>query len=626
MRRLMIVIVVLAAFALGLLVRGGGESTSPAIGTDVHESEPTTWTCSMHPQIQLPEAGQCPICLMDLIPLETNTEEDLGPRTIVLTESAAALADIQTTPVRRADADGDIKVDVRMVGKIAYDETTYKTITAWIPGRIDTLLVDYTGMTVQAGQGLASLYSPELYAAQVELLDAVKAVEALSSSPDPAMQKSARATVTSARSRLGLWGLGDDQIRTIEQSGIATHHTRIPSPLGGVVVHKNAVEGQYVREGTKLFTIADLNRVWVSLDVYESDIALLSVGVPVDFTIAALPGRTFTGEVTFIDPVLNEKSRTVGVRIEVDNRDGMLKPGMFVHATAKVGIPPLEGQSGDGQDALVIPASAPMITGSRAVVYVKIPGREKPSFEGREIVLGIRAGDYYVVLSGLAEGEDVVVHGNFKLDSALQIQAKPSMMSPDGGVAPPGHNHGGMQGTEGMDESTSMPAKEPTPLADVPEAFRSQLKPLLDGYLAAQTAFAADDDVAARREIHNTMTALDAVDMGLAGPVHGSWMDDAAVLSAALKTMAAAKDITSRREGIQNLTDLIWGALIRYGYQDERTVRQFHCPMANDGVGGDWIQLDPVTSNPYYGAMMRKCGSETGVLASDSETDQEASR
>jgi len=615
MRRLIIVILVLAAFGLGFLVRGGGPAT-PVAGTDMHETEPTVWTCSMHPQVQLPSAGACPICFMDLIPLENDTEEDLGPRAVVLTESAAALADIQTAPVRALSTDTDLSVKVRMIGKVVYDETTYRTITAWIPGRIDTLLVDSTGMSVKEGQGLASMYSPDLYAAQVELLDAVDAAVAMADSPDPSMARSAQATVEAARSRMRLWGLSAEQVLEIERSRVANHHSRIPSPLGGVVVHKNVVAGQYVQEGSKLFTIADLRHVWVTLDAYESDIAWLSVGIPVRFTVVALPGRSFSGDVVFIDPVLNERTRTVGVRIEVDNAAGELKPGMLVHATADADMSEFISRNSGTGVPLVIPVSSALVTGERAVVYVKILGRDKPTFEGREIVLGPRAGDFYVVKSGLTEGEIVVTHGNFKLDSALQIQAKPSMMSPDGGVAPPGHHHG-----DGMPDMV-----DPTPRTDVPEAFRSQLRPLLDGYLVLQAAFSADDDAGARVGVDGALAAIHAVDMKTAGPAHEAWMADSAALTGVLKTMATAKDIADRRGALQKLTDLVWNVMIRYGYADERTVRQFHCPMAYDGKGGDWIQLDPVTANPYFGSMMLKCGNETGVLSRIVAADSEGSQ
>ena len=433
LRRVLFAVAIIAAFAFGLLLRGGGETPS---GNEAHTEQDhaaaTTWTCSMHPQIKLPKAGQCPICFMDLIPLDNGDgDDDLGPATLVLSEAAAALAEIQTAVVERRQA----AARVRLIGKVDFDETRSKSIAAWVPGRIDTLFVDFTGTEVKRGDRLVSLYSPELYAAQTELLNAIQANRELQASGDPVMRKTAAETVTAARERLRLWGLDPSRIKQIEKSGQARRHMDITSPLGGVVIHKNAVEGMYVKTGTPIYTVADLSRVWVTLDAYESDLVWLKKGQNIDFTVEAVPGRRFHGTIDFIDPVLNKKTRTTMVRLNVDNGQRLLKPGMFVNATVAA-VVDLAGEShqGDGAQStpLVIPASAPLITGKRAVVYVRVPGSAKPAFEGREVVLGPRAGDFYIVLSGLAEGELVVTKGNFKIDSALQIQAKPSMMNPTG--------------------------------------------------------------------------------------------------------------------------------------------------------------------------------------------------
>ena len=450
MRRLIPVIAVLAAFGLGLLLRGGdgGPGTAgPAAGAP---AEAVIWTCSMHPQIRLPKPGKCPICFMDLIPVETGYRtDDLGPRTLQLSPAAVALAEIQTTMVERRA----VEANLRLIGKIGYDETRYRTIAAWFPGRIDTLFVDFTGTRVAEGQALASVYSPELFAAQGELLSAVSAADRLQQSPDPAMRSTAAATVVSARERLRLWGLTDAQIAGVESRGAPLRHQHIFSPLGGVVVHKNAAEGMYVSTGSPLFTVADLSTVWLEVAAYESDLPWLRTGQTITFGVPAVPGRSFQGKVVFIDPVLDGKTRTARVRADVDNADGALKPGMFV--TASLAAPlgrPKAGPMADQDLPLVIPASAPLLTGKRAVVYVQVPDQDRPTFEGREVVLGPRAGDAYIVVSGLAEGEMVVTKGNFKIDSALQIQAKPSMMSPGGSPQlPPGSRNvrsaGFLQGT-----------------------------------------------------------------------------------------------------------------------------------------------------------------------------------
>jgi Cu(I)/Ag(I) efflux system membrane fusion protein len=259
-------------------------------------------------------------------------------------------------------------------------------------------------------------------------------------------------------------------------------HVTLYSPVGGIVIQKNAQEGSYVKTGDRIYTVADLSRVWVQIEAYESDLPWLRYGQKVSFTTEAWPGETFEGTIAFIDPVLNASTRTVSVRVNVDNPELKMKPGMFVSAVAhplisedgKVANPSLAGKwicpmhpevVKDAPGAcdicgmklvtaeelgyvtqtptnapLVIPSTAPLITGTRAVVYVEVPGRETPTYEGREIILGPKAGDYYIVHNGLKEGERVVTQGAFKLDAELQIRAKPSMMSPEDGSVPMDHS------------------------------------------------------------------------------------------------------------------------------------------------------------------------------------------
>lgn len=471
----LLVVVGLAAFGAGYFLSPG----RPAAPAQPQQTQPqqTWWTCSMHPQIRQPRPGKCPICFMDLIPVET-TEGQVGPRQIVFSEDALKLMEIQTTPVERKF----VEAEIRMVGKVEYDESRVKEITAWVPGRIDRLYVDFTGILVRKGDHMVYLYSPQLLSAQAELLQAVKAVQETSGATE-LIQRSSIATLEAAREKLRLLGLQKEQIETIEKTGQITDHLTIYAPIGGIVIAKHANAGDYVETGTKIYTIADLSEVWVKLDAYESDMMWVRYGQQVEFTAEAYPGQAFTGKITFIDPVLDGRTRTVKLRVNADNSDGRLKPEMFVRALVRVALaaggkvmePALAGkwicsmhpeiiaeQPGrcdicgmdlvttqslgyvtadtTAEPPLVIPATAPLITGERAVVYVQVPGQEKPTYEGRQVTLGPRAGDYYIVNDGLAEGEKVVTKGNFKIDSALQIQAKPSMMNPAGLEAQPLHH------------------------------------------------------------------------------------------------------------------------------------------------------------------------------------------
>jgi Cu(I)/Ag(I) efflux system membrane fusion protein len=419
---------------------------------------------------------------MDLVTVETNPEQEERGPVIALSDKARRLARIRTVPVERRA----VTVDVRMAGKIDYDETRIGDITSYVPGRLERLYVDYTGLPVNQGDHMVDIYSPELLAAQEELLQAIQARLALEHSELPIMRDTAEQTVNSAREKLRLWGLLPRQIEEIERQGTADERITLYSPMTGVVIEKHANQGMYVDTGSRIYTIADLAHLWARLEAYESDMEWIHLGQEVEFTAEAYPGTVFSGRVSFIDPIVDPRTRTVRLRVNLSNADLRLKPGMLVRAVAKgqyagagrVFDPYLAGkwicpmhpevvENGAGaceicgmplvpsaelgfvarpasdEAPLVIPDTAPLITGKRAVVYVEDSAAEKPTYEGREVVLGPKAGSVYIVKQGLAEGERVVIEGNFKIDSALQIQAKPSMMSPSGSTrqVPPEHRH-----------------------------------------------------------------------------------------------------------------------------------------------------------------------------------------
>jgi len=376
---------------------------------------------------------------MDLIPLEDDdVAEEVGERVLSVSEAGRGLMEIDTTPVMRMDAG----VDLELVGKVKYDEGRVARISAWVPGRIDRLYVDYVGYEVEAGEPMVELYGPALLGAQQELIQSSGAHRDAVAAGKPHLVESTLVVLEAVRERLRLWGLSDVQIADMESRTVPEARVTIESPASGTVVEKSVSEGTYVSIGQMLYTVADLSVVWAELSAYESDLPWLSEGQDVELETTAFPGRTFTGTLSFVEPVVDPATRTVTVRVEIPNDDRALKPDMFVRATVR------SGHSGhDAVAPLVIPATAPLLTGERAVVYVELQGAEVPTFEGREVILGPRAGDYYVVVSGLREGDLVVSEGAFKIDSALQIRAKPSMMSPDadGEAAPTagsaGHQH-----------------------------------------------------------------------------------------------------------------------------------------------------------------------------------------
>ena len=632
----LVIIIFIAAFFVGYAVRGFRVSAPADIGHD-HASEaaqgeaPQWWTCSMHPQIRQPKQGKCPICFMDLIPV-TSEGGDIGERQISFSQAAVKLMDIETTPVERKF----VEAEIRMVGKVDYDETRVKNITAWVPGRIDRLYVDFTGITVNKGDHMVDLYSPELLSAQAELLQALKAAGNVKTATSELVTRTTLATLEAAREKLRLLGLNEGQIGKIESSGKAVTHITIYSPMGGVVIHKNAAEGLYVNTGTPIYQVADLSQLWVMLDAYESDLPWIRYGQDVTFTAEAYPGEVFKGRISFIDPVLNDKTRTVKLRMNVDNTDGKLKPGMFVRAVVRSGVarggrimdPDMAGKwicpmhpavvkvepaSCDicGMDLvrteslgyvvdtpneapLVIPASAPLITGARAVVYIRLPDKEKPTFEGRQVTLGPRAGEHYLVKDGLAEGELVVNKGNFKIDSALQIQAKPSMMS-----AESGREH---------------------EIIEVPDEFREEIRAIVEKYLSLQEALAGDDKDLAVKAAKSAIESLSGVDMSLLiDKPHDMWMSRSTKMSEALDAIQNAADIVAARKAFETLSDELIAVVAQFGVPESRQLYRFHCPMAFDSKGADWLQADKEIRNPYFGASMLKCGEVVKTMGAQTE-------
>lgn len=416
----LVIVVLLIGLLLGWVISpSDNEQASPKTeahdGHD-HESESEIWTCSMHLQIKLDHPGKCPICSMDLIPMSSmqSDEKSTNPNDIVMTESAAQLAAIQTLVVTKGAAEKQIYLQ----GKVQADERNLAEMTARFSGRIEKLFVNFTGQHVRKGEKLATIYSPELVTAQRELLEAVKLKDSR-----PSLYKA-------SREKLKLWDLSEEQISGIEEAGEPRSYFDILATISGTVMMRHIAVGDYVKTGEQLFQLVNLSQVWVLFDAYESDLPWLKVGDPVNFSIQALPGKQFTGKISYIDPFLSGNSRVAKVRVVVKNPQQALKPEMFAN-----GI--VESEKAAQSDELLIPKSAVLWTGKRSVVYVKVPNTGNPTFSFREIELGPETGSSYVVASGLNEGEEIAVNGVFKIDAAAQLQGLPSMMNPTAGEKTP---------------------------------------------------------------------------------------------------------------------------------------------------------------------------------------------
>ena len=611
-------------------------ATDPGGATDVA----TIWTCSMDPQVRASEPGLCPICGMELIKASAATE-DLPPTQLRLSASALALAEVRTTAVQRRS----VGREVRLAGSVAYDETRVVTLSNWMPGRLDRLFVTATGVRIRAGDHIAELYNPDLLSLERELLDADQALKAVPDEAAESRREIALARAAAATQALLDLGIAPAEIAEVLRSGETRERLTIHTPIDGTVTEKLVQEGDYVHTGMHLYTIADLSKVWVELDAYESDLAWLRFGQEVTFEVVAYPGRPFQGRIASVDPELDPRTRTARVRVNVENPERLLMPGMFVRARVDARLTEsgdpidaalagkfmcpmhpevVEDVAGDCPDCgmplvpveelglaarddtaqpLVIPASAALITGRRAVVYVRLPAEEDkdPLFEGREVVLGPRAGDAYIVREGLAEGELVVIAGAFTIDSELQLQAKRSMMSHDA--------------DDGAAAAPDLPK--------VPQAVREEVGRILSGGAEVAVAFATDDLEAARaaaRAVADAAREIDLDTLGLAEAPRAAALAEA-VRERAVQ-VAEAADIASARVVFEHLQHALLALAQGLGYRfdDGRTLSVFHCPMAFDNRGADWLQWSGTrTENPYFGASMYRCGTEQAVVPPGTE-------
>ena len=455
-------------------------------------SKSEVWTCSMHPQIRLPNPGSCPICAMPLIPISKlpGARGDLETRAGLVTE-----------PIQRRE----LFKEIRTVGKLDYSERQVAYISSRITGRVDRLFVDFTGVEVKKGDHLVEIYSPELLVAQNELLLALDAVDKEKPS-SPTSKSFAQSRLESTRTKLRLLGILDEQVAEIEASKKPTSHLTIFAPIGGTVIEKNVRVGQYLSTGDQVYRIADLDPIWLYLNIYEFDLAWVRFGQTVDIQLEAFPGEKFNGSIMFIDPFLDDATRTIRVRVNIKNSDRLLKPQMFATATIHVRLRPdgtpeptgLEGKfvcpmhpevmqdkpgkcsicemplekvperrlglrpdPAVGRDGvptyggvLAIPVSAVLDTGRRRITYRLTEG----AYELVELRVGPRAHtldetgkrrEFFVVLDGLNEGDQVVSQSGFLLDSQRQIEGMPSLLYPQGqagaGGDHAGHGAGGKQ-------------------------------------------------------------------------------------------------------------------------------------------------------------------------------------
>ena len=567
-------IAVVVGLLVGYLIFGGSES-STAMDEHDHSTESTSsemWTCSMHPQIMQPEPGSCPICGMDLIPAESS-EEGLMANQIKMTQNAMVLAGVETIQVgSQTEGEGSVKVS----GKIAVNQESDAVQSAYFDGRIENIFVNFEGEEVRKGQKLATIYAPALVSAQQELLTAAKLKET-----QPQLYKA-------VRNKLKLWKLSGSQIDQIENSGNVVENFPIYSNVRGVVSKIMVEEGDYIKTGSPLVKVANLGSVWAIFDAYESQLGLFEKGQTLEITTRSYPDETFPATVSFVSPLLNNRTRTLEVRAELDNEKGLLKPGMFVQAK-------IEMSKNEKDEVLTIPESAVLWTGQRSLVYVQ-PDPSTSIFEMREVELGNLSNGSYAINLGLEPGELVVAKGTFTVDAAAQLQGKKSMMNQDGETMAMDHEgHSKMGGTMKMQFS---------------EAVQDKFGGLLEVYLDLKDALVASNN--------EQTQALAQKGAGIASDISGMPMDDMgsshmSQLAEQLAEMASKSTLGDQRGIFIQLSQ----NMIQIGQQMqglETKIYVQHCPMANNDKGANWLSLEQEIRNPYYGDAMLTCGSVVGTI------------
>jgi Cu(I)/Ag(I) efflux system membrane fusion protein len=597
---------VIAGVIVGILIGyfSGSSGASKEVKSSPQLEEKSSWTCSMHPQIVKNKAGKCPICGMDLIPLKSSKASE-KTAVLELDERARKLAEVQSSPVERKFATAKIG----LFGKIEYDKTRFDKISAHFPGRIEKLFVNYTGMPVKKGSHIAELFSPDLSVLQKEFIIVSNSLKRAEKNGDAFEIEKAKNTLNSVRSKMRIWGFTTEQVKNMRNLKKVSDTITLYSPVNGIAIQKNVIEGQYFNKGDTLFTIADISRMWLIMDAYESELSLLRYGQKIEFETEAYPGRKFYGRIAYIYPEVDEKTRTVKIRASVENSEGKLKAGMLAKAEvmAKIGkngelsddslagkwVSPMHPEiikdkpgvcdvcgmklvpaeslgfiSGKKiRPPLLIPKTAPLLTGKRAVVYID---KGNGKYEGREVELGPETEKYFVVLKGLKEGEKVVTKGNFKIDSAMQIHAKPSMMSL-------------------KNEKTERVMKKESNI-------KMPVNKLLELYFRIKTSLVNDNFADCKK----SAKAL-AMESGV-GKIHHMAMK-----------IEKAENINKARECFSILTHEIYSLLKENGGNNKAVYVQ-SCPMAFNNKGDYWLSEKKEVDNPYFGSAMLHCGENKEMI------------
>lgn len=581
-------VLLLGGLVIGWLVKPNTANTESGshdhsqMDSEEKASSSEIWTCSMHPQIRQEEFGICPICEMDLIPLDNSMGND-DPTVLRMSKESAKLAQIETFVVGGAnniDKDGDQKSgsnSIKVDGTVKLDERTVKSQAAHLSGRIETMAVTFEGQYVNKGQQIAAVYSTELMAASQELITAGQYNDRVEGLKDAAIQK------------LKNWKITDIQIQQILSTGKPIETISIYADHSGYVLSKKLSQGDYVKQGQALYTLGSTSRLWLVFDVFESDLANVKKGNNVIFNTPSVPNKDFEAKVTYIDPLLNSTSRTAIVRAEINNSQNLLKPGMLLNGT----IVSTKSVSSNTKGAnVIVPNTAILWTGERSVVYVQLADTDVPSYQYREVDIGSRSSKFTNVVAGLQNGEEVVTHGAFAVDAAAQLNNNMSMMNKNVKVK--------------KDEQSDV---VPSYSDDTPTEFKVQLDQSIIQYIELKNALVDTDQINASLSADLFLKSLKDIDMSLLKEdSHIYWMEQLEALDSHTSMIVNSSDVEEQRNQFDFVSIAMINATKSFGTNDKTYYVQY-CPMAKDNQGADWLSTEKQIRNPYFGDKMMKCGS-----------------
>ena len=518
-------------------------------------ADTTAYTCSMHPQIRKDEPGDCPICGMDLIPA-SSMEESVDPDAIKMSKTARQLAGVETLVVGNQTLNSGLEFS----GRLAINQDKTQSVTANVKSRIEKLYVNEDGEKVNKGQVIVELYAPDIQVLKEEL--------------DLAKRQENQELLKSIKRKIKNYELSINDIESIKNGSL-----KLKSPSTGVVTNLQVKQGDHLKADQNLMRITDLSTLWAIVDVYESDLEKIEIGDELKIKMSNY--KSTSGRVTFISPILDDKSRSAKARVVIDNSDFELKPGVFINATLSV-----ENKNAIPPKSLMIPKSAVLWTGKRSVIYQQLENENGVFFKMKEVEISRSSSDLVEVVSGLQSGDEIVKYGAFSIDAEAQLSGKPSMMNQDDSISNTVHQHHDMAIQNKND--TENVAEEKTDDID-------KMKELIGEYQLLKNKLVSDDFMASKKHYKQVNTLISKVS------------------SQHFQNIKKLNSIDELREEFKFLSDEMIRLLEKFNPMDKTIYIQL-CPMADNGDGARWLSFSNQIRNPYYGASMLKCGSVTDSI------------